>query len=72
MPTSLVKSAAMALPLLHEMEERAGERRRSVLAPAPVLLNEMTLSPALSHSFVVGEGEKSGQRLDASPDNAFR
>ena len=54
------------------MEERAGERRRSVLAPAPVLLNEMTLSPALSHSFVVGEGEKSGQRLDASPDNAFR
>jgi len=68
MPTSLVKSAAMALPLLHEMEERAGERRRSVLAPAPVLLNEMTLS----HSFVVGEGEKSGQRLDASPDNAFR
>ena len=45
--------SATKLPLLHEMEERAGERKH-VWVESGVMV---TLSPALSRSFVAGEEE---------------
>jgi hypothetical protein len=50
--------SATKLPLLHEMEERAGERKH-VWVESGVMV---TLSPALSRSFVAGEGETLGCR----------
>jgi hypothetical protein len=47
------------------MEERAGERRHVCRSPRDIPSNRTTLSPALSRSFVAGEGEDRGQCTDA-------
>jgi hypothetical protein len=58
--------AATELPLLHKMEERAGgEEARLGQSPRDILLNRPTLSPALSRSFVAGEGAEQEQCTDA-------
>ncbi|MDB6020834.1 MAG: hypothetical protein JWQ04_691 [Pedosphaera sp.] len=59
-PRTAPELAASRPPLLHAMEERAGERRRCLPKPTSVFANKISLSPALSHSCVVGEGEASG------------
>jgi len=57
---------ATGLPLLHEMEEEGrGEEARLGASRCDFLPNRTTLSPALSRSFVAGEGDDHGQPMDA-------
>jgi hypothetical protein len=50
------------------MEERAGERRCFLHGSRLFFEISPSLSPTLSHSFVMGEGEKSGAVSRCAPD----
>src|ERR1035437_5188586 len=72
MPRTAPEPPATKLPLLHAMEERAGERKNAFNPTGHVALPErIALSPALSHSFVVGEGENLGGQCADSPRTPF-
>ncbi len=59
-PGSAPETFAMELPLRQEMEERAGgEEAISATIRARDIQNNPALSPTLSHSCVMGEGEES-------------